>query len=427
MGLGELKIPKQPNKALLYALFVLVLFEEFLISMFHLPGAIRYLNDGIVLALFVCVLPAASACLQKSGFGAVILMMLLFSVSLLMGTIMGNVPPLHVLWALRNTFRFFAFFVICICLLNKEDVLLLLNHICSLQWLNLILCLFEYFVLHKKQDHLGGIFGIAVGCNSYLNVYLCLVLTYTICCYMSKKCSGLYLAASLLSAMLIAGLSELKILFLEIVLIVMLTLFFYRPSKKALRIVYSSAVAIILGLIILRKLFPAHFDVLTSLDNITKYINQEDGGYHLSRFHAFENINRLFFKGDLFQNLFGRGFGSAEYSNYSFLTSQFYRQYGKYNYRWFAHQMLFIETGYVGLVLYITILATSVVCCIKKRKVLADNKEICYMSIIMALLTIVNLWYNAAIRAESAYLIYFSLAAAPICVLSAGRNNHPAC
>lgn len=412
MRFGVITLPKNSNKLLIYFLITWIMFEDLLVSAFGAPSMIRYLNDGIMLFLLLACLRNVNKVVRvfwQTRYTGVLLIMLLYIFYTLLGSIINGVPPLRVLWAARNNYRFFAFFVICVYALDRKDIQRLAAWLCQLQWLNLGLGLVEFFILHKDGDYLGGIFGTAKGCNAGLNVYLCFVTACVVLQYLYKQRPFRYLVCSLVATMLLAGLAELKIVFVEIALIVLMILFLSGRKKQAFTLLGMSAAALAVGLLIMWQLFPEHFAILTDLDRLLEYSVSEAGGYKLSRFHAFSNINRLFFRDSVFRNLFGFGFGYCEYSSFDFLTSNFYRQYGFLNYRWFAHQMMFLETGYVGLALYIAILASILLCAWRSRKKDPATALWNYFVMIMCVLTVINLWYNASIRAENAYLIYFAL------------------
>lgn len=418
MKYGVLTLPNNQNKLLIYGVILWVILEELLISLLGLPSMLRYINDVVI--LFLCVVCICNtgriiSIFRQTGYSGVLAAILLYSVCVLMSAILNGVSVLLFLWAVRNTFRFLAFYMICIFVLDQEDIQRLLQWLCGLQWLNLILALFEYFVLHQKQDQLGGLFGTEVGCNTLLNIYLCFVVAYVMLQYLSKKKSLLYLLVSVISAMLIAALSELKVFYIEIILITFLALLLAKEKKRALVILLITAGALAVGLVVIRQLFPYHFAVLTNYNRLVEYVASEDGGYHLSRLHAFSNINRLFFQGNIQQNLLGFGFGSCEYSSFDFLTSAFYRKYGMYNYRWFSNQMMFLETGYLGVILYIAILAAILFSTWKSRRKSPDTYDTKNLVIIMCIITMITLWYNASVRTECGYLIYFILASAGAC------------
>ena len=71
--------------------------------------------------------------------------------------------------------------------------------------------------------------------------------------------------------------------------------------------------------------------------------------------------------------------------------------------------MLFLETGFVGLAIYISFF---VICCVYSIRQLRNgqgNRLFCQMGIIVSVLCVILLFYNASMRTEPAYMAYFIL------------------
>ena len=294
-------------------------------------------------------------------------------------------------------------------------MLKLLNSLYRLRWLHLFLCLFQYFVMGKEQDYLGGIFGVQKGCNAGLNVYLCFIIAYAACRYLDGREKIGSALGTLVMSLLIAALAELKILYVEVVLIIVLAAMLGRKSRKTWAILLAVIVGIVVGLMALKAIFPDHYEILMGMTQMLEYDNADGSAYQLSRLFAFENINELFFGENTLLKLFGLGFGNCEYSNFSFLTSDFYRTYGHYNYRWFSLQMMYLETGLVGFGLYIAILGSILFTARKAMRANSRQQYLFRMVVIYVILTVIGLWYNAAIKGEPGYLIFLILAAAAVC------------
>ena len=408
-------IPRDITRPLVKFLLFYSIFAELLISMFGMPSAMRYLNDAIVAVLFVLCLGQIIPTFQKAKCTPALVMMSAYIISLLIGLLLNGGKVLLILWASRNVFRFFAYFIICVHYLRKDDVLRLLDALYKLRWLNFILCLYQYFVMGKEQDYLGGMFGTMKGCNAGTNVYLCILIVLAVCRYLDGREKIGSALLTVITSVIIAALSELKVLYFEIVAIVGIALFLGHKKGKLWPIVLSIVVSIVAGLLLLKVVFPKHYEIVVNWTDLLDYGSTSESAYKLSRFNAFSNINELFFDGNTAKNLFGLGFGNCEYSVYSFLTSDFFRSYGFYNYRWFAHQMMFLESGYIGFFLYLGILVSIILCAYRAMK---QDKQMQYLGrfvVIFGVLTILCLWYNAGIRTESGYLAYFALAAMAIC------------
>ena len=402
------------NKALIFIFMILVLFDNLLVDFLGVPSAVRYINDIILLLILFSCMKAIRPTLQRTGTMSIVIAMFFYSLMLIPGLVINGGSLLLILWAVRNTYRFFAFYIVCICILDREDIIRILEMFCWFQHLNLALCLFEYFILGKTRDYLGGMFGISKGCNAYLNVYLCIILSYVIYKYLKEKASTGYMLYILLSTMLIAGLAELKILFIEIVVIMAIAMLMNRKEKRIRTLLIFGIASIVVGLIALLVVAPEHFKVLMDPKKLVAYASSEDGGYYLSRFHAFSNINQLFFRGDWLLNLFGMGFGNCEYSSFSFLQSSFYKEYGQYNYRWFMHQVLFLESGYAGLLSYIGILVAVLFNAGKRRREDQEGAIIHGIVIVMCVIAVISIWYNSSMRMECAYMIWPVLAGSAV-------------
>lgn len=402
------------NKILIYIFLILVLFDNMLIDFLKLPSAIRYINDGILLLLLFSCVKAIRITLQQTGAMSIIIAIFFYSLMLLPGLVINGGSPLLILWAVRNSYRFFGFYIICICTLNREDIVFIFEVFCKFYYLNLAICLIEYFIMGKTRDYLGGIFGISKGCNAYLNVYLCIVLSYVIYKYVEEKVSTRYMIYILISTMLISGLAELKIIFIEIIVIMAVFIIMNRKKKRIWAVCAFVVASMMLGLFALLVVAPEHFRVLINLKKLISYTASQDGGYVLSRLHALSNINKIFFHGDWILNLFGMGFGNCEYSSFSFLQSAFYRQYGQYNYRWFVHQMLFLESGYMGMLFFLIIIATIFFYAWKRRKEGENVNNMQVMVMVMCLIAVISIWYDCSMRTECAYMIWLVMAVSPV-------------
>ena len=166
------------------------------------------------------------------------------------------------------------------------------------------------------------------------------------------------------------------------------------------------------GLLIIYVLYPEMFETIINLEELFNYSQTTyDEGYRLPRIGSISIITDLFFHNDLFNTIFGIGFGGAETSSFSFLQSNFYKVYGDYNYRWFTIQWLFIEQGYLGFISYLLIFL-SIFFSLSYKKMKSNvsfDSRLIVVSIIMSIYAIISIWYNSSLKNDSQYLIYFGL------------------
>ena len=410
-----LKLDSTSMKKIIYFQIVFVMIMELMISMFKFPSSIRYLTDVIMIILFIYIIHGnVYIILKKINLSGILIIILAFFIIGLLGSIYNLISPFLLIWEVRNIFRFFLFFISCVCILDEEYVNRIINLLLKLQYINLILCIIQYFVLGYEQDYLGGIFGTNQGCNSYMNVYLCIIVIISISKYFQKKTSIKSLLFIVLSSMIIAALAELKLFYLEFILIFILSIIFNKPSFKVFTMIIIGISSLFLGLIILKNIFPDQFKYLIDYESAMKYAELSSESYGIDRMNAFNQINDMFFKGDKFLLLIGFGLGSCAMSNFSIFTSEFYRQFGYLNYNWFAHAMIFIQTGYIGTIIFVMFFIKLFVYAVKTKKYIREYKEYTISTMIIIIILIINFIYNNAIRTEVAYLSFFILSIVPI-------------
>ena len=135
------------------------------------------------------------------------------------------------------------------------------------------------------------------------------------------------------------------------------------------------------------------------------YTNQGD----MNRLTSFGmSLNR--FLDTWLQKLFGLGLGNCDRAEgFEFLTSPFYRQYGWLHYDWFMLSFVLLETGLVGLAIYIMFFVLVFVAAGREEKK-CEDPTYCQMGQIIAVICPILVVYDSSLRIEIAYLIYFALA-----------------
>ena len=314
------------------------------------------------------------------------------------------------LWATRNLFRGITFFFAVTCYLDLEDLKKVFEKLYILQVVNLLLVLYQYFVLQHVQDEIGGIFGYGNGAG--VNAFNALLMAYYINAYVHKKEPSYKLIVTIFSAFIIAALAEEKMTYVLFVIVLVYYVFSAEFSFRKLGIVIIGGAGLIMGLILLKNIYPDMYEVMVSLENSVEYGTQSfETGYRIPRIGALPIISQLFFKGDLRRQLFGLGFGNCETSNYSIFQIEFYNTYGQWNYRWFTHQWTFLECGYIGFGVFVFFFVACVWCMFRCKKQISNNeRHFLNTGIIMGICSIVTMWYNATIKVDMCYIAYFGIA-----------------
>lgn len=383
--------------------------NKFLISQLHISSASNYVTDALTLLIFAYAILIYCSHIKKLGISLPII----FACSLLIvGTISAmahQVDLLLLVWSYRNIFRFFLFFFSCVVLLEEEDIYNLLKMFTGFFWANVLVVSFQRWVQGYYQDNLGGLFGTDMGCNGYMNTFLCMYLAYIAVSYIAKKMSFIYFMAVSAGSLYIAALSELKFVFMEYVIILFLCVLLSRANKRVLLMALGAVVGLFVGIQLFNMLFPGwEF----SLEQILDYAGK--GGYStendLNRLTALQEITQQFFvnPADL---LFGFGMGSCETS--SFFNSKFFLQYGDLlHYTYLSHAFMLLENGWVGLILYLGFFVSIFGISRKYQKTFEEKDTVLFIvGEIAAIISILHMIYNNTLRVEnSGYIAFFFLA-----------------
>lgn len=388
--------------------YLMVVF--FLVNNLGFPYTAVYLLDVINLFALIASLGKIKNTFAKARYKVVPVLFAALCAVLLLGDVLNMVSPTLIVWGVRNTFRFFAFFVACAVLLDLDDVDGIMRMFMAFQAVNLFVSLFQFFALGARQDELGGIFGMAAGCNGYSNVFFCLLLAYYSIQSISGKKPVRYFVFVCITTLVLAAMAELKFYFFEFPLVVLASVLLYANRVRAVVFIALAAVALILGLQVFADVFPSAYEMITNFDEVFSYSSKGMAAYELSRFNAFSEISSLIFGGDLQKVLFGVGFGGAEYSsNIAMFNSPFSQIWGYLNYRWFSHQMWFIEGGAVGFALFLSLFIAHAFYSGRLIGRCPGQKALLQFVVLFTFVTVVNLWYNCAIRVEAAYMTFFVL------------------
>lgn len=401
-------------KSLIYFQIIFSLWLNFLNTTLGIPAAIGYIGDLVNVILIIGLFQNGRIKRTAQSKAKIVLIpvIALFIFSLISALI--NIEnPLYLIWGLRNNFRYFIFWLICFVVFDDKDYEKLFKILTFHYHLNFVLVLVQHFIIGLEQDYLGGIFGTTAGSNGRLNIFLCIAICYCFARYICKKCKLGELVYVLASSMVIAVYAEMKFLFIEMVIIVLFTILFTRPSRKTFMIVGVGLISLVMGLILLQKFDPYTYSIVTSIDKLITYGNMESGGYNISRLGAFSTINKLFFQNSIVQNLFGYGVGNCDTSNVGILNTPFYKDYGELHYTWFSHQQWFLEGGYICFACLLAFFASYVIYSLKNRKLLYKYEELIVFACTFSIILVVNLWYNNSLRLECAYISFACLALLP--------------
>lgn len=390
-------------------LFIIIMpfFLSFFIDFIGIPSFIKYFIDVAWVLLLVIMFFHRKIFLNKKQivfFVFIIFWLLYVSVVYLF----NFQSPFYFLWGIRNNLRFYIAFMAFVIFLQEDDAIGILDFFDYMFWIDICLCLFQFFVLGYSQDYLGGIFGTEKGCNAYTSILFVIVVSKSMLKFFDNKETTLKCLSKCALALVIAAMSELKFFFILFIIIVIIAMILTKFSWKKLLIIVGVAILLTFAGNILTVVFGESekltIDRILSLITSSNYATAED----LGRFTAIPTISKSIFS-SWSDRLFGLGLGNCDTSAFAICNTPFYRTYEYLHYSWFSSAFLFLETGYVGLFIN---LSFYVICLVKtsidlKRK--KSNQLFCKLAIIVAFLCILYTFYNSSLRKECGLFMYFIL------------------
>ncbi|MBS4884441.1 MAG: hypothetical protein KHZ85_06715 [Amedibacillus dolichus] len=392
----------------IYFIIYFILFVMYFRSELGLPSFFTYLIDVINIFLFFYIINSkVDKMIRNIEF--YILGLLIY---VIIGLFLFRQPFILFLWGLRSNFRFYIFFIACAILLNKTNVIKVISFLKRMLIANGIMCTFQYFIQGYHRDILGGFFGSESGCNGYMNVLLIIVTSYVVIQYINKEIKLKELMLFVLISVYISILSELKVFFVELIIIVLLAFVITKFSLKKLGIVVVSSLSLCIIMTWIPKIYPEWsntFSLNGIIENLTSsagYTGQGD----LNRLTAITTINNQFSNISSVNKLFGSGLGSWEYSNtFEFLNSHNYLTYQLSHYNWISYAWLYLELGYIGLMLYYGFFIVIGFNSLKVKSVETKGDTLLKTAFIISVLCFILSIFNVSLRMESGYLIYFVL------------------
>ena len=191
------------------------------------------------------------------------------------------------------------------------------------------------------------------------------------------------------------------------VIILVFATFFTRFSWKKVLIIFISLLLIQISNEILLSFVDSEISIekIISLITATSY----SSGMDIGRFSAISTISDLFHT-DFLEKLFGMGLGNCDTSTFEICNTPFYKTYQGLHYNWFSSAFLYLETGWVGLLLTLAVFVLCFVMAVRKRKSGACNELHCLISMVMSVICFVLIFYNSSLRMEIGYMAYFALA-----------------
>ena len=401
---------RQQMELLVQYIFILPFLFFFLMDLCQFPSVVKYTVDVVWLLLLAAMLlnrvrfsnPQAKKILKIVGA---------FFLLTLVGLILEYQSVLYYLWGIRNNARFFVFFAACILFLSATGAQECLRLMDRVFYINLAVTLFQFFAMEKRGDHLGGIFGVETGANGYTNIFLLIVVTWHMLQYLNEREALKSCLTKCVLTLLIAALAELKFLYIEFVVVIIMGMFVTHRFARKLWIALGGLTGAYFGILLMQILFP-NFANWFTLQRIWETATSARGytsSGDMNRLTAIPMVWNGFLDTPL-RKCFGLGLGNCDTSNFEFLVTPFSVRYTDLHYVFFSSAFMLLETGAAGLMVYLLFFAAIYVYARQRERQKEADPVYCQMACIMAAMSVLLIIYNSSMRTEAAYMVYFVLA-----------------
>lgn len=261
---------------------------------------------------------------------------------------------------------------------------------------------------------MSGLFsnGTQRGGNASLSWLACIVCTWEAIRYLNGHEKPWRLLFVWIATSCIASMTEIKLLFLQQLMIAGLSVLLCRKSRRSIWMVLLAGSSFFVGVQLLYLLYPG-FDNFFLPNILAGYITRDDLFPNMQSGDS-SGLNRLTAISYMLENflhtwpqrLFGIGLGNGDYSKFSFLTSDFYRLHWDLPYTFFSSAMVTLELGLVGLGAYCLWFFNFIrraLCCHPKTE---PDRSAVSMTIILGLMVYVMILSNQTMKLETtSYLV----------------------
>ena len=383
---------------------------------------IKYAADAVILAITVVSMRFGKIKFRRCLKPFVVICLIFFAYTL-MGHLFQFQYPTYYLWGFRNLFRFYLAFFAFVRIFNENHALNWLKIMDIVFWINIGFSLVQYFFLGVRQDNLGGILGTAGGTNGCTMLFFSIVLAKSLLSTFNgaEKLHQCFLKC--IAALLVCAFAELKFFFFLFVFIVLISATLTRFSWKKVTLILICAMLVFWGVMILSSLFES-FQGFFSLERLwiqatqMNYSSKND----LNRLSAIFVLSKTVMTNPL-QVLFGLGLGNCDTSAFAICNTPFFESHSYLHYHYFAAPMIYLETGVVGLVIYLSFFITSLVLSYREYRSGRGNLLLNQLAIIISVVCMINTFYDATMRNEAAYMAYFVLAMPYFRMKTGGENS----
>ena len=398
---------------LIYFEVIYNLIINFIVGNTVLPSMFNYVSDAVMIAILFGALRQNGGCVTGIPRSMLAIAGGLWLLSLI-SYALNLYSPLLYLWGFRNNFRFIVFAMVCACYLEREDFELILEILFGFFLTNVAVVTWQFLILDRNRlsfgDFISGLYnnGAERGGNEALAWLISIVCIWQTVKYLNEGGNTGRLALVWAGALYMAAVAEIKLVIVVLVLGSMLALMRCRKSGRSVALVIFSVLTVFLGIQLMYLIFPLFKDLFT-IEQMLSYVTREEGYATLSG-----GLDRLTALPYVFTNyllhwpqkLFGIGLGNADYSSFSFLTSDFYRLHSWTGYSYFSSAFLTLELGAVGFAGFIVWYGNFARQALVARVRNIQEKTVRDTVLILSLIAVVMIFSNQSLKMESsAYMV----------------------
>ncbi|MBP3646772.1 MAG: hypothetical protein J6K55_10155 [Clostridia bacterium] len=373
-----------------------------------IPSAVKYLADVFLVLFVLAIFTGRKLQIRRTIFPPVAMIGIFFLYTLAVYVFRFQ-SPFYYLWGFRNNFRFYIAFILYAEMLTEEEGLSWFRILDVLFWINLVLSIIQFVFMGYSGDFLGGIFGVEGASNGFTLIFISIVVAKSLLCYQEQQEPLWLCLLKAAAALLVAAMAEMKFFFVLFAIILALSSLLTRFSWGKVTVIVAAVATIGIFASLLESIFG--IENLLSFEYLWGVATQDNysSGDDINRLSAIATLSETIVTKPVDQ-IFGLGLGNCDTSAFQVCNTPFYRRYGYLHYIWFSAAMMFLETGYLGLLCYFGFFIVCFWCSRKKVKDESGNPLFSKLAMILSLVCCIIAFYNSALRVESAYMVYFTLA-----------------
>ena len=404
-----MKINRNTISKLIYWTTAFMLICQFLISDLRFPSSIMILLDILVLCGVLLYIRKMKQYIPDSNTTVIFLIVLLLTFTSFAGVLWNRSSIRLFFHGLRINGKYFLLFFIAAFSLKEKDILKFFELLQTFLWINVIACTIQYFLFGYRGDHCGGLFGTG-NANGWLNIFLCIITAYTVCSYICGSKKLKHVVLNCMACAYLSALSELKFYFFELAIIFILAIMLSKPSVKKVAVGIVGILFLLFLSQMVDLLWSSSSSSAFTLEGIQYYFSEKAYGYasvgDFGRIGGIGKASKYFFGGK--QSILGMGLGMCGYG------TPFYSKYSHLHYIWFSYLYIYLEQGWIGLLIYVAffvfVLVGSRKVGKKIRHLSSTSNCLALFAQCLAVIGIILLWYNTTVTNYQAYFLFISLA-----------------